>query len=92
MIWNVRNSGTSTWFPASVIFTFVGGSKFYEFSPVHLKNSVAPGQTTALVADMRAPRNATKYTTLWGLRQAERFFCPVRVTIYVEEPTPTPTQ
>jgi len=92
VIWKVTNTGTTSWFPASVVFTYVGGSKFYVYSPVHLQNAVAPGQTTGLSADMRAPRNATEYTTLWSLRQGDRFFCPVRVTIAVLEPTPTPTQ
>lgn len=83
--WIVINTGKASWFPASVIFTFVGGQKMYQYPEAHLKGSVNPGETVGLFADLRAPNNSSTYTTFWGLRRGTDFFCPVRVTIWVEE-------
>lgn len=89
--WKVTNTGTATWFPASVDFAFAGGSKMYQYSPVRLQHSVPPGQTAGLSADMRAPNNSTTYTTIWSLRRGADYFCQVRVTIWVlATPTPEP--
>jgi hypothetical protein len=82
--WNVRNTGTAAWDPASVEFTYVGGAKLYEYPLVHLESSVAPGQEVVLSAAMKAPKNSTLYTTYWSLRQGNTFFCRLTESIYVK--------
>ena len=82
--WKVRNNGTDAWDVDSVEFTYLRGAKLYDYALVHLKTSVAPGQEVILSVHMRAPRNPTKYTTSWSLRQGDTFFCPLTLSIYVE--------
>ena len=84
--WKVRNNGFETWLPGSVIFTYLRGAKLYDYSVVQLETSVAPGQEVILSVHMRAPEVETKYTTTWGLREGDTFFCPVRLSIYVVKP------
>ncbi len=89
--WLVTNTGSATWYPASVVLTFVGGTKMYQFSPVPLKTTVGPGQNASFSTDMRAPKNSTTYTSLWGLRRGTEVFCIMKVTIWVNDlSTPTP--
>lgn len=82
--WKVTNTGTATWDPASIEFTYLGGAKLHRDPLVHLKTSVTPGQTVILTADMRAPTNSTLYTTYWSLRHGDTYFCRLAVSIYVE--------
>ncbi len=82
--WNVKNTGSSTWSPDNVIFTYLEGAKLYDYPVVHLRSSVATGQSVTLSVRMRAPLNSTLYTTYWSLRQGDSFFCRVGVSIYVD--------
>lgn len=82
--WKVMNNGSVTWDPGSVEFTYLGGAKLYNSALVHLTTSVVPGQDVVLSVHMRAPRNTTKYTTYWSLRQEHTFFCILMLSIYVK--------
>jgi len=82
--WNVTNTGTAAWDPESVEFTYLSGRNMYQYPLVRLQARVAPGQSVTLSVPMRAPRNSTMYTTTWSLRRRDTYFCPLRVTIYVE--------
>jgi hypothetical protein len=82
--WKVTNNGTAAWDAGSVVFTYLGGAKLYDYALVHLQTTVAPGQAVILSVPMRAPRNSTKYTTYWSLRRGDTFFCRVMLSIYVE--------
>ena len=81
--WNVRNNGTAAWDANSVEFTYLGGAKLHAYYLVHLDTTVAPGQTIVLSVHMKAPRNSTRYTTYWSLRQGDTFFCRLKLSIYV---------
>ncbi len=81
--WQILNTGASTWYPGSVIFTNLGGTKMILDSVVQLKASVAPGNTASFTVDMKAPSQVSGYTSYWGLRQGKTVFCPVKVTIVV---------
>jgi hypothetical protein len=81
--WRVRNNGTDVWDVNSVEFTYLRGAKLYDYSLVHLKTSVFPGQEVVLSVHMRAPRDLTLYTTYWSLREGNTFFCPLKLSIYV---------
>ncbi len=82
--WNVTNTGSTTWTPSTVEFTYVSGAKFSADAPQHLESSVSPGQSIILSVRMKAPRNSTLYTTYWSLRSGSTYFCPVSLTIYVD--------
>ena len=83
--WKVTNTGTATWTPGSVEFDYVGGAKLYIYPRVQLRTGVPPGQSVILTAEMRAPKNLSRYTTYWSLRQESKYFCTVALTIYVEQ-------
>ena len=82
--WKVTNTGSQTWTPGSVEFTYLSGARLHRDSVVQLKSSVPPGQSVILTAEMRAPRNSTGYKTYWSLRQGDVFFCRLSLSIYVE--------
>lgn len=82
--WKVTNTGTRTWDPGSVVFTYVSGAKLYDDPLLRLKSSVSPGQSVILSVHMRAPRNSTTYTTHWSLKMGDSYFCPLSLWIYVK--------
>ncbi len=82
--WNVMNTGSETWDPSNVVFTYLGGNKMYDYPLVKLKSSVSPGEQVVLSVGMRAPKNSTFYTTYWSLREGNTFFCILTVSIYVK--------
>lgn len=82
--WNVMNTGSATWDPGSVLFTYLGGAKMYDDPLVRLQTSVPSGESVVLSVRMRAPTNTTRYTTYWSLRQGNTFFCILMLSIYVE--------
>ena len=82
--WSVRNNGTATWDPANIDFAYFSGIKMYQYSPTPLPTTVAPHDApVALGADMVAPKNPGRYTTVWTLRQGDYDFCHVSLTIKV---------
>ncbi len=82
--WKVRNTGTAGWGTGTVDFTYIAGTKMYQYPLVQLQGTVAPGNIAHLIADMRAPRNPGKYSTTWSLRQGDNYFCHVGLMIYVD--------
>ena len=81
--WKVTNTGRAVWYPGSVEFTYLAGAKLHDDPEVRLRVSVAPGQSVILSVGMRAPKNPAMYTTRWGLRKDDTYFCPVSLSIYV---------
>jgi hypothetical protein len=83
--WNVRNIGTAAWDVNSVEFVYLGGAKLHGIDTGPLDTTVAPGQTIVLSVNMIAPRRPARYTTNWGLRQGDVYFCRLMLSITVEE-------
>ncbi len=83
MGWWVRNTGTVDWDAGSIDFVYSGGTKMYASPLSHLQSSVTADQKALLVADLLAPRQTGKYTTIWSLRRGQDYFCQVRLTIFV---------
>ncbi len=83
--WDVKNTGTATWEQGSVEFTYVGGAKLHNDPSFPLDTTVTPGDEIVLSVPMKAPRDSTKYTTYWALRQGDTFFCRLKLSIYVIE-------
>ena len=82
--WKVRNTGAAGWDSGTLDFTYIAGTKMYQYPLVHMQGTVDPGNIAYLMADMRAPRNPGKYSTTWSLRQGDNYFCHVGLTIYVD--------
>ena len=82
--WKVRNTGTAGWVSGTIDFTYIAGTRMYQYPLVHLQGTVDPGNIAYLIADMRAPHNPGKYSTTWSLRQGDNYFCRVGLTIYVD--------
>jgi hypothetical protein len=82
--WKLTNTGNATWSPESVQFMYLGGAQMHRDPVIQLEFSVPPGESVVVTADMKAPRNSTLYTTYWGLREGDAFFCRVSLTIYAK--------
>lgn len=82
--WNIRNIGTAVWQAGSFEFTYLDGAKLHSDDLVLLRTSVAPGQSVVLSVPMRAPGHPNMYTTYWGIRQGDTFFCRLKLTIIVQ--------
>ena len=82
--WKVRNTGTAGWDSGTLDFTYIAGTKMYQYPLVHLQGNVDPGNISYLMADMRAPHNPGKYSTTWSLRQGDNYFCHVGLAIFVD--------
>ncbi len=80
----VQNVGTAAWDAGSTEFTYLDGAKLHNTGSFPLPESVSPGQNIVLSVPMKAPRNSTKYTTYWALRQGDTFFCRLKLSIYVK--------
>jgi len=64
--WTFKNIGTSTW-TTGYEYRFASGTNLAKAKIYPLKESVAPGDTITLVADMVAPPQAGRYTSYWEL-------------------------
>lgn len=66
--WTFKNIGTSTW-NTNYYYDFTGeGTNFAKAERYYLKDSVKPGETVTLYADMVAPSSAGRYVSYWQLR------------------------
>jgi hypothetical protein len=65
-IWTFKNIGTSTW-TTGFEYRFAGGTNFAKERIYTVRESVSPGETTRLVADMVAPSSAGRYVSNWEL-------------------------
>ena len=82
--WNIRNTGTATWQAGSFEFTYLDGAQLHNDDLVPLTANVAPGQTVVLSVPMKAPNVPNDYTTHWGIRHGDVFFCRLQLTISVQ--------
>ena len=82
--WKVSNTGTSSWNPETVDFTYLSGTRMNQSQVIHLQAAVLPGGAVTLTVDMRAPKKSSDYTTMWSLRRGQEYFCSVGVTISVD--------
>ena len=82
--WSLENSGTATWDAGSFEFIYLGGRKLDLGDVVHLETSVPPGQSVVLSVSMKAPQYPGTYTTYWGMRQGNAYFCRLKLEIYAQ--------
>ncbi len=82
--WNIKNIGTDTWDSNTFALVYLGGAKLSTTDVVRLPESVSPGDSVIVSVPMRAPWRTGMYTTHWGLRQANNFFCRLTVTILAD--------
>ena len=83
--WHIKNTGTETWSVSNTDYRFVGGDALHTGMDVYdLAASVAPGEKTDLIVDMRAPRQSGTYSTTWKIFVGKTSFCVVTLTIFVK--------
>jgi hypothetical protein len=93
-VWVVKNIGKRKWDRTSVDYAFAGGDKMHKISSYDLSDNVASGNRLDLGVDMQAPKDPGTYTTTWTMRVGTKTFCPLELTIVVQEQaaeTQTPT-
>jgi hypothetical protein len=83
MAWMVRNTGAAVWDAASTDFMYYSGERMFQSDRTQLQESVAPGDTVLLVADLLAPKSTGNHFTVWTLRQGDVDFCHVTLSITV---------
>ncbi len=82
--WDLRNVGTATWEQGTFEFVYLGGARLYAGDRVPLNTSVAPGDEIVLSLPMKTPdRPSSQYTTHWGIRQGDTYFCRLTLSIVV---------
>lgn len=82
-VWRVRNIGRRTWERSSVDYIYLSGDDLHTVEGYDFTTNVAPGQTTSIIVDMRAPRNPGTYSTRWTLRVGSDNFCTIELRIVV---------
>ena len=83
--WDIKNTGTTTWVPGSFEFVYLEGARLATHDDViPLKESVPPGQDVVLSVPLKAPLTPNMYTTHWGIRQGQTYFCRLTLTIWVQ--------
>lgn len=82
--WKVKNIGKKDWENNSVDYVYLTGDKFHKVGGYDLGKTVKIGETTELIVDMIAPKNAGTYTTNWTLQVGSEKFCTLSLTIVVK--------
>lgn len=83
VFWSVENIGKKKWDRGSVDYFYSSGEKIHKISSYDLEKNVASGDTIDLGVDMQAPKNPGTYTTTWVMRNGNKIFCPLTITIVV---------
>lgn len=83
--WAVKNIGRRKWDRTNVDYAFAGGDKMHKISSYDLSDNVASGKSLDLGVDMQAPKDPGTYTTTWTMRAGNKTFCPLELTIVVQE-------
>ncbi|HSB01521.1 MAG TPA: NBR1-Ig-like domain-containing protein [Anaerolineales bacterium] len=83
--WVVKNIGKRKWDRTSVDYAFASGDKIHKISSYDLTDNVASGNMLDLGVDMQAPKDPGTYTTTWTMRVGQKTFCPLNLTIEVQE-------
>lgn len=84
VLWTVKNIGKKSWDHGSVDYSYSSGEKIHKISSYDLEKNIASGGTIDLGVDMQAPKNPGAYTTTWIMRNGNKTFCPLTITIVVK--------
>ncbi len=83
--WVVKNIGKRKWDRTIVDYAYSSGDKLHKISSYDLSEHVPHGGVTDLGVNMQAPKDPGTYTTTWNMRAGETLFCPLNLTIVVQE-------
>jgi hypothetical protein len=92
MVWEIKNTGTTTWNTMYTVefflFDRIGAG---EKNRYYFREVVAPGQTTQLIVDMFTPTTPGTYYSWWKLKNDYGAnFGDISVTLIVQAPAATP--
>ena len=87
MIWELKNTGTTTWTELYTVEFFMGdriGGNNYTKTRYYFREPVAPGESTYVIVDMEASNTEAEYYSWWKLKNEDGAnFGDVDVTIIV---------
>ncbi len=82
--WEVKNTGSGTWYTADIDVEFAGGDKLHTGANIYdLRSTVAPGNSYKVVVDMKAPDTDGAYSSTWGIVMSGINFCSLTANISV---------
>jgi hypothetical protein len=81
--WQVLNTGSAVWDSNNIDYRYAGGEKMHTTSIYDLNKSVSPGEEVDVYVNMKAPKDAGTYTTVWAFRVGKAEFCRMKLTIVV---------
>jgi hypothetical protein len=83
--WTITNIGKNKWESNSVDYSYLSGDKIHKVESYDLPAGVEPGGSISIIVEMLAPKDPGSYTTAWSLRVDTNKFCPLILTITVNE-------
>jgi hypothetical protein len=81
--WTISNIGKNKWEANSVDYIYLSGDKIHKVESYDLPAGVESGGSISIVVDMVAPKDPGSYSTTWALRVDTNKFCPLTLTIVV---------
>jgi hypothetical protein len=82
--WVVENTGKKSWSSSDVDYIYYSGTKMHKKEAYDLTDTVDRGESTTIIVDMIAPKNAGTYSTTWTLRSGQNEFCRLHMSIVVK--------
>lgn len=83
-VWQVKNTGTETWYTADIDVRYVEGEKLQAAGDVYdLNSTVAPGAAYTVRVDMKAPDRDGSFSTTWAIIMADQRICTLPITVSV---------
>ena len=82
--WVVENTGKKSWSSDDVDYVYYSGTKMHKKEAYDLADTVDRGESTTIIVDMIAPKNAGTYSTTWTLRSVQNEFCKLNISIVIK--------
>jgi len=84
-VWTVRNNGQRNWNRSDIDYIYSSGDRIHKVSGYDLSENVRTGNSIDLGVDMQAPKDPGTYNTTWTMRNGDRTFCTMTLTIVVDD-------
>ena len=83
-VWEVRNTSGHAWVATKVDYAYVSGAAGHKKTLYDLPTGLEPGSSLKIIADMRAPSAAGKYTETWAIEEGGATLCTFKVNVTVK--------
>lgn len=83
-VWEVKNTGTTTWDAGSLDHKYLSGDKIYKFNALYdMPQSVKPGETVTIRVDLKGLQAGT-YRMTWGIVSGSTTVCSLPLTLTIK--------